>query len=60
MKEVLILLNNKLGINDARELAPEEEHLTKKRIRYIGEKEVDLITNPANMNGIASLMNQNF
>lgn len=31
MKEVLILLNNKLGINDARELAHEEERLTKKR-----------------------------
>ena len=38
------MLNNKLGISDARELA-EEEHLTKKRIRYIGEREVDLITN---------------
>ena len=53
------MLNNKLGISDARELA-EEEHLTKKRITYIGEREVDFITNPANMNGIASLMNQNF
>lgn len=31
MKEVLILLNNKLGINDTRELAHEEERLTKKR-----------------------------
>ena len=30
-KEVLNLLNNKLGINDARELAHEEERLTKKR-----------------------------
>ena len=39
------MLNNKLGIIDAQELAPEEEHLTKKRIRYIGEREVDLIPN---------------
>ena len=31
MKEVLTLLNNKLGISDARELAHEEERLTKKR-----------------------------
>lgn len=31
MKEVLNLLNNKLGINDARELAHEEERLTKRR-----------------------------
>ena len=43
MKEVLILLNNKLGINDARELAHEEERLTKKRIMYIGEREGDLL-----------------